>query len=769
MSDRRSRKNRTTRSKGSRSGGVSKAIELLHVLLFFAALFMTISLISYDAYESPESDSAGRSTGWLGMVGNIVAYRLSYLTFGNFGAFAIPLILILLLAGWWSGGKFNPLRWIFGVISVGFFIGFGTAYFRSLHEMNIAADQTGLIPLKLLELSNHYLQPLGTALVALAIIIALAVLLVNLKPVAILSTVFYDIPLFIIRGLSSAITRKASSTKRTSQKKIEASKSTIPEMESRPEHGARLPLEPAGDSNSNKDLSYSEITTRMGNAVGMTRGDRKLPPVDLLNEPDPNQPVIDPAELDENAERLEDKLKNLGITAKVLKTVPGPVITRYDLEPAAEVKVARIANLTDDIAMALRARGVRILAPIPGESAVGIEIPNRTPATVYMRDVIDSEEFRHNASPLSIALGKDASGKIFCTDLTSLPHLLIAGATGSGKSVCINVIIASLLYRSDPENVRLVLIDPKKLELSLYARLRDHHLAAPPGLGEDVITTPENAVKTLQSIHLEMERRYEILAEAGVRGLSEYRHWIESTPPPVPEEETRERLPYIVVIIDELADLMMVLRREFEDLVARLAQMSRAVGIHLVVATQRPSVDVVTGLIKANFPARIAFQVATRVDSRTIIDGIGAESLLGKGDMICQGLGGLRSGRLHGALITTEEVERIVEFVRAQPPCESSFMLPDPEAARVKVGGDTDISVDGISTDEFFNEAAKIVVRTEQGSISVLQRRLRVGYARAARLIDELEQAGIVGPFDGSKARQVLITPEELHERYGID
>jgi len=500
-------------------------------------------------------------------------------------------------------------------------------------------------------------------------------------------------------------------------------------------------------------------------------GRRRLPPIELLEEPPVDRQKVDPAELEANSRRLEDKLRNLGISARVVRTVPGPVITRYDLEPSAEVKISRIASLADDIAMALRARGVRILAPIPGESLVGVEIPNRHPETVYIREVVGSDTFRSSSGILTLALGREANGSIFCTDLARMPHLLIAGATGSGKSVCVNVIITSLLYRSDPRDVRLLLIDPKKLELSHYARLTLHHLVTPPGIDEEVVTTPDNAVKALKSVHLEMERRYAVLAEAGVRGLEEYNRWIESTAPSDPCEETRERLPYLVVVIDELADLMIVMRREFEDLVARLAQMARAVGIHLVVATQRPSVDVVTGLIKANFPSRIAFQVASGHDSRTIIGCNGAEALLGRGDMLFQGPGIPHLVRLHGALLTTEEVESVVEFVRAQPPCESAFTLPDFEAGPLPIGADADGDRPELQpgTDNLFAEAAKIVVNTEQGSITMIQRRLRVGYARAARLIDELERAGIVGPFDSSKARQVLVTPEELRERFGIE
>lgn len=741
-----------------------KGYELVFVLLFFIAIFSFIALLTFNSDDAPNSDVINRTSGWLGQAGASVGYWLSVITFGRFGAFAIPLSVFLFLVWWITRKRFKPGKWIAGVLITGFFIGFGISFIRnwlSLKNNLIQPEDvlSGWAMIWLAEESIKYLQFVGTSIVFIILVIIFGILLLDLKPSKFLSDT-YDFITGLFNGQEKPI------------EEVDEEEKTVVEEEIIPnvdvfddEEPAELP---AISRKVKKTSPVKEDFTEDG-ALMETPGSRSLPPLKLLDPPPPDRPEVDPSELEDNARRLEEKLASLKVSAEVIKTNPGPIITRYDLKPAAEVKIARIANLSDDIAMALRARGVRILAPIPGEAAVGVEIPNRKSQTVYIREVIGSSEFSNVKAPLTIALGKDTRGGIFCTDLASMPHLLIAGATGSGKSVCINTIIASLLYRSDPRDVRFVLVDPKKIELSLYGRLSEQHLISPPGLGEKVITTPENAVKTLQSVHTEMERRYTILAEAGVRGLDEYNRWIENTAPENQEEkDTREHLPYLVVIIDELADLMMTVRREFEELVARLAQMARAVGIHLIVATQRPSVDVVTGLIKANFPSRIAFKVASKFDSRTILDAIGAEALLGKGDMLFVGPGSSKLTRLHGALITTEEVERIIEFVRAQPRCNSSFVLPYPEEARPKV------SVNGYENertdaDEFFEEAARIVVRTEQGSVSVLQRRLRVGYARAARLIDELEKAGIVGPFDGSKARQVMVTPEELREIHGIE
>ncbi len=787
---------KTSRIKNGYNSRYVKSLELLHLILVFLVIFLTVALITYDPYEGPNSDSIGRSGGVLGQFGNLVAGTLMLLTFGRYGAFAIPGVMLVILLGWWSRDRKTPLtierelpRIGLGLIALGYFIGFGIALFSIIKALPLEAELTGLLPLKIAELSVYYLKPFGTILVASILAIAFLVVLADLRFSKVFPFVIIDLPVTVINLIKNLVFPNKdmdhADTYLNDNAKVREFKSVTPDIKepeiipssiTRSVPAPEPDLSPAPLVKSESQAAQDDPPKRTrrqsygDGAVLESLGERQLPPIRLLSEPPENrEPEVDRTELEENSRLLEGKLASLRIEAEVIGTVPGPVITRYDLKPAPEVKIAKISNSADDIAMALAAQGVRILAPIPGEAAVGVEIPNREPETVYMREVVNSNQFRSHKSPLTIALGKNASGEIYCTDLAKAPHLLIAGATGSGKSVCINGIITSLLYRSDPNDVRMVLVDPKKIELSLYSRLSEQHLITPRGVGENVITTPENAVKTLQSVHIEMERRYDILAEAGVRGLEEYNRWLKRTASKDPEEkDTREHLPFIVVIIDELADLMMVVRREFEELIVRLAQMARAVGIHLIVATQRPSVDVVTGLIKANFPSRITFKVASKFDSRTIIDSMGAETLLGRGDMLYMGPGASQLMRLHGALVTTDEVERIVEFVRAQPPCSSSFELPDPEVERVRLGTTGNVGGDREGFDVLFEEAAKIVVNLEQGSISVLQRRLRVGYARAARLIDELEQVGIVGPFDGSKAREVTCTPEDLREVHGI-
>jgi S-DNA-T family DNA segregation ATPase FtsK/SpoIIIE len=454
----------------------------------------------------------------------------------------------------------------------------------------------------------------------------------------------------------------------------------------------------------------------------------EYPPISLFKESDGGATMSED-ELRDLASTVESKLDIFGVKASVVEIHPGPVITRFELEPGSGVKVHQVVNLADDLALALKATAIRILAPIPGKGTIGVEVPNRNPCTVSIREILSSKRFASSKSRLEIALGKDVSGKSYTADLEAMPHLLIAGATGSGKSVCINTIITSMVYRNSPKQVQLLLIDPKRLELSIYKGI--------PHLICEVVTDPRKAVRALNWVIDEMDMRYKLLAGRGVRNI----------------QALGGELPYIVVIIDELADLMLAVPQDLEMAIAKLAQMARAVGIHLVVATQRPSVDVITGVIKANLPCRIGFKVASRIDSRTILDGNGAEALLGRGDMLFLPPGTSEPVRIHGAFVSSEETRGLVEFLKKQSHlAEPGLSLDAPETRDIPPS----------KQDELFGEAARIVVTTQQGSVSILQRRLRVGYSRAARLIDLLEEAGIVGPFEGSKARQVLVDQSYL-------
>ncbi len=477
----------------------------------------------------------------------------------------------------------------------------------------------------------------------------------------------------------------------------------------------------------------------------------QLPSVDYLDHHEEVAPSASDSELVEKADFLTQSLATFGVEGNVVNIAPGPVITLFEVEPAEGVRVNKFVQLSDDLARVMKAPRVRVIAPIPGKSSVGIEIPNENPSVVYMRSVINSEKFVSSTSKLTVALGKTTSGENFVIELDKLPHLLIAGTTGSGKSVCINTIISSLLYRSTPEEVRFILIDPKKLEMAAYRSLEKHHLITAEDIDEYVVTTPENAVLALRAAEKEMSRRYDVLAEAVVRNIHEFRE-------KAAKDDSLETMPYIVVIIDELADLMLRAPKEVEQSIARLAQMARAVGIHLVLATQRPSVDVITGVIKANFPARIAFQVATKIDSRTIIDINGAEKLLGRGDMLFLPPGSSDPTRLHNSFVTLEEITKIVSHIGSQPTADEIKL----EGTKTQLGVDGEFTEGGEGQDELLTQAIRLVVTHQQGSISLLQRRFSVGYSRAARLIDQMEQLGIVGPFTGSKAREVLVDESYL-------
>jgi DNA segregation ATPase FtsK/SpoIIIE, S-DNA-T family len=465
----------------------------------------------------------------------------------------------------------------------------------------------------------------------------------------------------------------------------------------------------------------------------------ELPSLQLLSLPKGNRGTYDQKDLTANAQKLKQTLESFGVQVHVNGIHRGPTVTRYEIQPAVGVKVARVVSLADDLALALAARDIRIEAPIPGKAAIGIEVPNKEVAVVSLREVLESSAFQQAESKLTIGLGRDISGEPIIGNLAKMPHLLVAGATGSGKSVCINGIITSLLFRAKPHEVKFIMIDPKMVELNVYNGIP--HLMAP------VVTDPRKAAYALKKVVAEMESRYELFAKKGTRDIERYNT--------LAKENGDVPLPYIVVIIDELADLMMVAPGDVEDAICRIAQMARAAGIHLIVATQRPSVDVITGVIKANIPSRIAFAVSSQADSRTILDGAGAEKLLGRGDMLYLPAGASKPIRIQGAYLSDQEVEDVVQYVKKQQSPTYSVDLSLPKE---------DVSTAKEDVDELFYDAVRLVVESQQASVSMLQRRFKIGYARAARLIDQMEERGIVGPFEGSKPREVRISKEQLQQ-----
>ncbi|MGB8192333.1 MAG: DNA translocase FtsK [Chitinophagaceae bacterium] len=483
----------------------------------------------------------------------------------------------------------------------------------------------------------------------------------------------------------------------------------------------------------------------------------KYPTLDLLENHGGDKIVQDAAELETNKNQIINTLKNYDIAIQKISATVGPTVTLYEIVPAAGVRISRIKNLEDDIALSLAALGIRIIAPIPGKGTIGIEVPNVKKSVVSMKTLLASDKFQHNHFNLPIAIGKKIDNENFIVDLSAMPHLLMAGATGQGKSVGLNAILVSLLYKKHPSQLKLVLVDPKKVELSIYRTIERHFLAKLPGEEEAIITDTKKVVHTLNALCIEMDNRYDLLKEAGARNIKEYNEkFIKRKLNP---QKGHQFLPFIVLVIDEFADLIMTAGKEVEMPIARLAQLARAVGIHLIIATQRPSVNIITGTIKANFPARIAFKVSSKIDSRTILDTGGAEQLIGKGDMLVSYNGEIT--RLQCAFVDTPEVELVTEFIGEQRGYPQAFLLPEYVDEKEMEGKDFDLS----NRDPLFEDAAKLIVQNQVGSTSLLQRRMKLGYNRAGRLMDQLEAAGIVGPNQGSKARDVLIKTEmDLHE-----
>ena len=762
-----------------------KSEELLGLLLILFGLLLAVGLISYQG-ENPQEVTANLVRNQLGIAGVYLSWALIHGTIG-FPVIVLPFLLIALGVFKLLGRETAQLRrWSWFTFLMALFISLGFAlyhYLRGAHSVE-AYEYSGFIGVLLAALLRKLIGIYG------AIIVLVLLTVINI--VAFTSISLREIYDHISAGIARLGVRIGQNIRemRGLKSKPEAAVRRFRPADAKGPIVARplpidiaeedelgpppvkvaLPPRPAPARALREELGgEEEFQDEESELVPPLKpsGPYTFPPLSLLHLPEEAAEPVSEDELRANAKMLEEKLADFDIQARVTEIHPGPIITRYEMELAPGIKVSRITGLADDLAMAMRAKRIRIVAPIPGKNAIGVEIPNEKPQMVWLREILASSEFQSSRSVLSIGLGKTISGAPYIADLTAMPHLLVAGSTGSGKSVCLNTIIASFLFKAHPAQVQLVLIDPKRLELSTYSRLHPYHLSYVEGVREKVATSAKSAIAVLKSAEQEMERRYDVLATAGVRNIEEYNARAAEGRIHTESGAIASALHYLVIIVDELADLMLTTSasKDVEEPIARLTQMSRAVGIHLIVATQRPSVDVITGVIKANFPARMAFQVASKVDSRTILDMNGAEKLLGKGDMLFLPPGSAEPIRIHNAYIGLEEIESVIAHIHTQPPIVKA---PLPASIDDEMGGGGDERGPGNGRrDPFFNEAMRIVVRTGQGSVSILQRRLKVGYSRAARLIDELEMAGVVGPFEGSKARDVLLRPEDLENLPG--
>ena len=732
-------------------------------------IFFLIALLSFNASD-PSSNSYSTEAGVRNFGGRLGAETadLFLMVFGV-ASYLIPCSLIYFAYRLLRFKEFN-WRYYKDIAYLGLLVSISALFAFNL-EFTVFLGQKvstgGIVGFKTAELLRKYLGITGALLLLLPMLIASIMVLSR-----------FSFVLFADWWLGSLGEKWGRFRERRALNREILDREPKPADQNAPNIKPQQPSAPPSVAVAKKEKKRdSEKGTPLQETFDFVRddGNYRTPPLSLLDAPIVAEKRLDKDALTMNARLLEKKLKDFGVEGEVVEICPGPVVTMYEFAPGPGIKVSRIAGLSDDLSMALQALSIRIVAPIPGKGVVGVELPNRERETVCLKEILGSEEFHKGKLKLPLALGKDISGAPLVTDLARMPHLLVAGATGSGKSVSINTMILSLLYTATPRDLRIIMVDPKMLELSVYEGIP--HLLLP------VVTNPKKAALALKRAVDEMGRRYRLMADKGVRNIESYNRLLEREEKehaehrgkePVVHDESDDlttddeaaiqafldkddvlehgHLPYIVVIVDELADLMMVAGRDLEESIARLAQMARAAGIHLILATQRPSVDVITGLIKANFPARISFQVSSKTDSRTILDCNGAESLLGSGDMLFLPPGTARLQRSHGAFVTDAEVQRVVDFLKKQgkPVYDKTFLEEKPDEAR---GGDDE------EIDDRYDDAVALVAETRQASISMIQRRLRVGYNRAARMIEKMEREGIVGPSDGtSKPREVFIS-----------
>jgi len=720
-------------------------------ILLFLSLFLFTSFTSYlfnwkvdQSNVNMIFDRDVEVENILGKTGAYISHLFIYKLFG-ISSFVLPIILFMssyyLLFNKKIFDLFGKINWFLLLLIWTTIL---SGYLR-----NYLPIQSGLVGFEVNLFLESYIGSIGILLILFFSFIISIAILFNITPS---STI--DIITNLFKAKESDIINSELDIKEDYIGEDESSHDLV-EVDHEPDNNIdsdniSIEVEEINEEEkSTKNIDFSNVNSKKFDPTLDLRN-FKNPNTEILKEYGDGTIKIDQEELESNKNRIVDTLKNYNIGIKQIKATIGPTVTLYEIIPDAGIRISKIKNLEDDIALSLSALGIRIIAPIPGKGTIGIEVPNKKKSIVSMKSLLSSKKFIESDMELPIALGKTISNETFIVDLTKMPHLLMAGATGQGKSVGINAILTSILYKKHPAEVKFVLVDPKKIELSIFNKIERHYLAKLPESDDAIIIENDKVINTLNSLCREMDKRYELLKDAMTRNIKEYNEKFISRK--LNPENGHTFLPYIVLVIDEFADLIMTAGKEVETPLARLAQLSRAVGIHLIIATQRPSVNVITGLIKANFPARIAFRVTSKIDSRTILDTGGAEQLIGRGDLLYSQSNDLT--RIQCGFIDTSEVEKLSEYIGSQTGYASAYILP--EFSKDENSESSNISIE--DRDSMFDEAARVIVVNQQGSASLLQRKLKLGYNRAGRLIDQMEDAGIVGPFEGSKPRQVLIS-----------
>ena len=752
---------------------IGSTLAILSIFLFvsFVSYFFTGEIDQSNLYDFSDKNIANSNS--LGKIGAIISDFFIYKGFGVSSIIIAFLIFLSSLHVLLEIKKRKLIKnWLWGFYLIFLFsIFFGLVDYGNVYS--------GIIGYEIVSFLDVYINSIGV--IFLLVFMSLLYLTFRLK------LGLDDINRFV-NFVKNLRLFKTSSTKSSDvdtdqlhentivDNKVEIEEESISESESEIKQDNPEKIIPVKESTTNNDkvdIEVKEIVEEKSEADNLADklvdnfgqfdpklelGKFQFPKLNLLKQYDSEKITIDKEELEENKNRIVDTLANYNISISNIKATIGPTVTLYEIIPDAGVRISKIKNLEDDIALSLAALGIRIIAPIPGKGTIGIEVPNKKPTIVSMHSVISAEKFQKSEMELPVAIGKTISNETLVFDLAKMPHLLMAGATGQGKSVGLNAVLTSLLYKKHPAEVKFVLVDPKKVELTLYNKIERHYLAKLPDSEEAIITDNKKVINTLNSLCIEMDNRYELLKNAACRNIVEYNKKFKARK--LNPNDGHQFLPYVVLVVDEFADLIMTAGKEVETPIARLAQLARAIGIHLIIATQRPSVNVITGVIKANFPARIAFRVTSKIDSRTILDGSGADQLIGRGDMLYTQ--GNELIRIQCAFVDTPEIEQLTDYIGSQKAYATAHQLPE----YVGEEGGTQLDNNIEDRDKLFREAAEVLVIAQQGSASLLQRKLKLGYNRAGRLIDQLEAAGIVGPFEGSKARQVLIPDLQSLDRH---